>query len=128
MGKIFKNVRIENPASPDKQILCLALVDTGASHMTLPAAWRERLGNLEQVRNAQLQTASQGIVNGAVCGPVKIQLEGFEPVFSEVVFIDMEPLNGEYEPLIGFLVLEASAAGVDMLGHRLIHLNYLYLK
>jgi predicted aspartyl protease len=128
MGRIAASIRIVSPASPEKEIRCNALVDTGASHMILPAAWRERLGGLEQLRKVQLETATQASVEGAVCGPVRIQIEGFEPIFSEVVFIDMQPDNGQYEPLIGYIVLEQSQAAVDMLGHRLIHVKRLDLK
>ena len=51
----------------------------------------------------ELETATQEVVEGAVCGPVRIQIEGFRPIFSEVVFIEMRPDDGEYEPLIGYL-------------------------
>jgi hypothetical protein len=128
MGRIASSVTIENIAMPDKKILCDALVDTGASHMILPKAWRNRLGDLEQIRSVRMETATQESIDGAVCGPVRIKLEGFEPIFSEVVFIDMQPENGGYEPLIGYIVLEQSQAAVDMLGHRLVHVKRLDLK
>ncbi|MCY3022951.1 MAG: hypothetical protein NTW87_28575 [Planctomycetota bacterium] len=128
MGRVAASVKIENLLVPDKKIRCDALVDTGASHMILPAAWRERLGDLEQVRTVRCETATQAAVSGAVCGPVRIQIEGFEPIFSEVVFIDMQPENGEYEPLIGYIVLEQSQAALDMVGHRLVHVKYMDLK
>ena len=96
--------------------------------MILPSAWRDRLGDLELVRHVNLELATQASVEGAVCGPVRIQIEGFEPVFSEVVFVDMEAENGDYEPLIGYIVLEQSQAAVDMFGHRLIHVKRLDLK
>ena len=47
---------------------------------------------------------------------------------SEVTFVKMSPKNGEYEPLIGYIVLEQSQAAVDMLGHRLIEVKSLDLK
>ena len=128
MGRIAASVKIENLSVPDNKIRCDALVDTGASHMILPDAWRDRLGDLEEIRRVQLETATQATVDGAVCGPVRIQIEGFEPIFSEVVFVHMEPENGEYEPLIGYIVLEQSQAAVDMLGHRLVHVKRLDLK
>lgn len=128
MGRVTASVKIENILSPDVKIRCDALVDTGASHMVLPMAWRERLGALEEVRTVELETATQSSVAGAVCGPVRIQLEGFPPIFTEVVFVDMHPEDEEYEPLIGYLVLEQSQAAVDMLGHRLIHVKRLDLK
>lgn len=40
----------------------------------------------------------------------------------------MNPADGEYEPLIGYIVLEQSLAGDDMLGHRLVPIKHLDLK
>jgi hypothetical protein len=40
----------------------------------------------------------------------------------------MTPENGDYEPLLGYLVLESSQAAVDMLGHRLVHVKHMDLK
>lgn len=128
MGRIVSPVIIENLADPNSRIHCDALVDTGASHMVLPTAWRERLGNLEEIAEVQLELATQNIVSGMVCGPVRIQIEGFRAVFNEVLFVEMEPANGEYEPLIGYLILEQSQAAVDMLGHRLVQVKHLDLK
>jgi predicted aspartyl protease len=128
MGRIVASVKIENPLSRESHIRCDALVDTGASHLVLPAAWRDRLGDLEEVRQAQFETATQEVAEGAVCGPVRIQIEGFSPIFSEVVFLDMQPDDGEYEPLIGYIPLEQCQAAVDMLGHRLIHVKRMDLK
>ena len=56
-------------------------------------------------------------MRGTICGPVRIEIEGFRPIFNEVLFLDMIPANGEYEPLIGYVILEQSQAAVDMLGH-----------
>jgi predicted aspartyl protease len=128
MGRIVTPVRIENTTDPEKRILCDALVDTGASHVVLPAAWRERLGVLDLVETLDVETATQETVRADVCGPVRIQIEGFRPVYNEVLFVDMKPADGIYEPLLGYLVLEQSQAAVDMLGHRLIHVKHLDLK
>jgi len=128
MGRIVASVKIENYAAPGKAIRCDALVDTGASHMVLPAAWRERLGDFEQTSDIELEPATQTRVEGVVCGPARIQIEGFRPISSEVVFVDMQPDDGEYEPLIGYIVLEQSQAAVDILGHRLVHVKRLDLK
>ena len=46
----------------------------------------------------------------------------------EVLFLDMEPEDGVYEPLVGYIVLEQAQAAVDMLGHRLIHVKKSDLK
>jgi len=96
--------------------------------MVLPSAWRERLGELDEVATIPLETATQATVEGTICGPVRIQIEGFRPIYNEVLFLDMEPENGEYEPLIGYVILEQSQAAVDMLGHRLIPVKRMDLK
>ena len=49
MGRIVVSVKIENLTDKDARIRCDALVDTGASHMVLPDAWRERLGELDEI-------------------------------------------------------------------------------
>jgi predicted aspartyl protease len=128
MGRIITSVTIQNVVQPDKSIRCDALVDTGASHMVLPAAWRDRLDPLDRIRSIEVETATQQIVHADVCGPVKIQLEGFEPVYTELLFVEMKPEDGIYDPLVGYLVLEQSQAAVDMLGHRLVHVKHLDLK
>ena len=128
MGRIVASVKIENPSHPDVRIRCDALVDTGASFMVLPTAWRDRLGELDNVGRVQLETATQETVEGEVCGPVRIQIEGFRPIYNEVLFVEMKPENGEYEPLIGYVILEQSQAAVDMLGHRLVPVKRMDLK
>ena len=128
MGRIVAYVTIENPSQPEKRVECDALVDTGASHMILPSAWRARLGELRELGSVDMETANQSLLTGTVCGPVQIQIEGFRPVFSEVVFVDMQPEDGQYEPLVGYIVLEQSQAAVDVLGHRLVHVKRLDLK
>jgi predicted aspartyl protease len=128
MGRIVASVKIDNPVDPTARIRCDALVDTGASFLVLPKAWRDRLGKLDDVGRVQLETATQETVEGEVCGPVRIQIEGFRPIYNEVLFVDMRPDNGEYEPLIGYVILEQSQAAVDMLGHRLIPVKRMDLK
>lgn len=112
---------IENLADPSKSLRCDALVDTGASHMVLPRAWKDRLGSLEAIETVALE-------NGEICGPVRIQIEGFRPIYNEVLFVEMHPEDGIYEPLLGYIILEQFQAAVDMLGHRLIHMKRMDLK
>ena len=128
MGRIVSSVKIENLTDAAKSLRCDALVDTGASYMILPSAWRDRLGDLEEIETLDLQTATQETIKGSICGPVRIQIEGFRPIYNEVCFVDMKPDEGVYEPLIGYIVLEQSRAAVDMLGHRLIHVKRMDLK
>jgi predicted aspartyl protease len=128
MGRIVCSVTITNIADPSKNLRCDALVDTGASFMVLPNAWKARLGELETVQTISLETATQDTVKGEIRGPVRIQLEGFRPIFNEVLFVEMNPEDGIYEPLIGYIILEQSQAGVDMLGHRLVPIKHMDLK
>ena len=96
--------------------------------MVLPTAWRDRLGKLETMSTVDVETADQKLIKADICGPVRLQIEGFRPIVSEVLFIDMQPQNGVYEPLLGYIPLEQSQAAVDMLGHRLIHVKHMDLK
>ena len=128
MGRINATVRIKNIFEPESNITCDALVDTGAANMVLPAAWKQRLGRLTAIRKVDCETATQELVSAEICGPVEIRIEGFDPIFSEVLFIDMQPREGEYEPFIGYIILEQSQAAVDMLGHRLLHVKKVDLK
>ncbi|RII01025.1 hypothetical protein B9J77_00360 [candidate division NPL-UPA2 bacterium Unc8] len=128
MGRIVSNVRITNLFEREAVISCDALVDTGAAYMVLPKAWKERIGKINTVREIDCETATQEIIQGEVCGPVEIRIEGFKPIYSEVLFLDMKPVDGVYEPLIGYIVLEQSQAAVDILGHRLVHVKKTDLK
>lgn len=42
--------------------------------------------------------------------------------------MEMNPEDGIYEPWIGYIALEQSQAGVDMLGHRLVPIKNMDLK
>jgi len=79
MGRIVASVKIENLTDQDGKIRCDALVDTGASYMVLPSVWRDRLGELDEIITVPLETATatQETVEGKICGPVRIQIEGF---------------------------------------------------
>ena len=47
---------------------------------------------------------------------------------AEVLFIDMSPEDGAYEPLIGYIPLEQAQAAVDLVGHRLVKVSRVDLK
>ena len=116
MGRIIASVKIENITNVSKIIRCDALVDTGTAFMALPSAWRGRLGRLETVAKVPVEMATQETVDGEICGPVSIEVEGFRPTYNEVLFLDMNPTDGAYEPLIGYIVLEQCQAAVDLIG------------
>jgi predicted aspartyl protease len=128
MGRIVTPLRIANAFDPTREIRCDALVDTGTTGVILPTAWKERLGSLTSIRTVELETADQRVVPGEVCGPVRIHIEGFDEIFDEVIFMDLHPEDGAYEPLLGYVVLEKSRAAVDMVGHRLVPVKHLDLK
>ena len=128
MGRIVAPVLVSNAFDSAKSIHCDVLVDTGAAGLILPSAWKERLGPLTAVRTVEMETADQRVVHGEVCGPVTIHIEGFDPIFDEVVFIEMQPRNGGYEPLLGYVILEKSRAAVDLVGHRLVAVKHVDLK
>ncbi len=128
MVRIVSHVWITNLLDPEKTVECDALVDTGAAYMVLPKAWQGRLGNLKVIREIDCETATQELVRAPVCGPVEVRVQGFDPVYGEVLFLDMAPADGIYEPLIGYIVLEQCQAAVDMLGLRLMHVKKTDLK
>jgi len=128
IGRITAAVQIASERDPEKRIRCDALVDTGASHVVLPTAWRDRLGELRELATLDFETAIGTSIQGVVCGPALVEIEGFRPAFTEVAFVDMEPQDGEYEPLIGYVVLEQCGIAVDMLGRRLVQVKHLDLK
>jgi hypothetical protein len=128
MGRIVANVQISNLLETGRKIECDALVDTGSAYMVLPKAWQSRLGMLNVIREIDCETSTQELIRAPVCGPVEIKVEGFPPVYGEVMFLDMHPQNGSFEPLLGYIVLEQCQAAVDMLGLRLVHLKKTDLK
>lgn len=128
MGRIVVQVTVANPIDKAKSRTFDALVDTGASLLTLPMSWKKDFGNLAETRKAKVEFGDQNIKEVDICGPVSIQIEGFQKIFSEVVFLEMNLLIGTYEPLVGYIPLEQSGILVDMLGHRLKAAQSLDLK
>lgn len=128
MGRVVARVTVKNGTDPKRSLTFSGLVDTGAAYLTLPSAWKSQLGDFSASQTITLETATQESVRGEVCGPAQIEIEGFRPIYSEVLFIEMRPEDGVYEPLIGYLPLEQSQAAVDMLGHRLVHARRVDLK
>ena len=129
MGRIVTQVRLANFNDPGRTLVISALVDTGSAYITLPNAWRESLGEIEQLGEVEVEMADQSIRKGAVCGPLRVRIGEFRPIATEVLFIDMKPdEDGEYEPLVGYIALRQAGAAVDMLGHRLVHVKLVDLK
>ena len=127
MGRIVTSLTVANAVEPGREIRCDALVDTGTTGLVLPMAWKDRLGSLTSIRTVEMET-DQRVVHGEVCGPVRLHIEGFDEIFDEVIFVELHPEDGAYEPLVGYVVLEKSRAAVDMVGHRLVPVKHLDLK
>lgn len=81
VGRIVTAITIGNATDLSKSLTCEALVDTGASHMVLPSAWKDRLGRFQATDEIEVETATQERVVAEVCGPVRIQIEGFRAIF-----------------------------------------------
>ena len=129
MGRIVVQTKVTNLFDEDKFIRCGMLVDTGAGALILPSAWRERLGEFKRSEPVELLLANQEVLRGEACWPVEVRIEGFRPVSNEVVFVDMESgEDDDYEPLLGYVILEQAQAAVDMLGHRLVPVRYIDMK
>ena len=129
MGRIITQIKIANFSDSSKAIEIDALVDTGASYLTLPSAWKKRLGDLKKIEDVEVEMGAGEIRKAEIYAAVSIKVANFREVVSEVLFIDMEKNeDGEYEPLVGYLVLEAIPVAVDMLGHRLVKVRALDLK
>ena len=120
MGRITTAVDVRNAAPQGRGKRIHMLVDTGATHLTLPMAWKSQFGAFETEQTAQFLTATQERAQGTICGPARIQVEGFRCAYGEVLFIEMAATDGRYEPLLGYIPLEQCGAAVDMLGHRLV--------
>jgi len=124
MGKIIVDVTVSSFLEIGKSIDFDGSVDTGATFLTLPSAWKSKLGEIEILEEVDLELASGKIIGGEICGPVKIKVGEFREITGEVLFIEMDPgADGKYEPLIGYLPLEAIPVGVDMLNHRLFKVS-----
>ena len=129
MGRIITQVKISNFTDATKSIEIDALVDTGASYMTLPSAWKGRLGDLEKIEDVEVETATGELRKAEIYAAVRVKVANFREVIDEVLFLDMEAnADGEYEPLVGYVVLEKIPVAVDMLGHRLVKVRALDLK
>jgi len=129
MGRIVTQVRLTSFTDPGKTLAVSALVDTGSAYITLPNAWRESLGQVEELGEVELEMADQSVKKGIVCGPVRVRIGEFRPIVAEVLFLNMEPNeDGQYEPLVGYIALEQIGAAVDRLGHRLVHVKQVDLK
>ena len=128
MGRIVAKTTVTNLFDDSKSIQCGMLVDTGAGALILPASWKARLGEFGRSEPVELQLANQEVVRGEACWPVEIKIDGFRPISNEVIFLDCLHEEDDFEPLLGYVILEQSQAAVDMLRHRLVPVRYIDMK
>jgi predicted aspartyl protease len=129
MGRILAQVTVESVLQPELALRFDALVDTGAYCLTLPTAWKDRLGTLPGCAPVDVETAEGRVIIGDICGPVAIRIDGFRRIFGEVLFVpEAEGSQGHMEPLLGHLTLEQAGIAVDVVRHRLMKVPYLDLK
>ena len=121
MGRIIAQVKISNPLDQGKDFEFSALVDTGASYLTLPTQWKEKLGQFSLSQKTRVILGDESAIEGEICGPVQVEVDQFRPIHTEVLFIPMQPQeDGKYQPLLGYIPLESIPVAVDMLGHGLV--------
>ena len=129
MGRIVASVSVASFSALDKALRLDALVDTGATYLTLPLSYKNRLGELEKLEDSVATLADGNRVMCEICGPVRIVIEGFSPIYSSVMFMDDTKTDAKtFEPLLGYIPLEQSRVAVDMLGHRLLKAEAFDLK
>lgn len=85
MGQIVTQVKLTNFTDPGRTLAISALVDTSSAYITLPNAWRESLGQVEEL--VELEMADQSVKKGIVCGPVRVRIGEFRPIVAEVLFL-----------------------------------------
>jgi hypothetical protein len=128
MGRIMSHVTVSNPLHAECSMSLNALVDTGASAMFLPESYQVKLGEMEELEPSFCTFADGSRKLTRRFGPVRIQLDGFPKIYNEVMFLPADEKGNDVEPLIGYIVLGQSRAGVDMVGHRLFKVDSYDLK
>ena len=124
MGLVSAVVTVTNYNDSSKGHSFIATVDTGATYLTLPAAWQYKFGDIEKVHEVEVELATGEVRRGEVYAPLRVNIDSFRPIICEVMFLEMElDKRGGYEPLIGYLPLETIPVGVDMLNNRLFRVR-----
>lgn len=128
MGQVFVDIKLSHPAGGRPAFTCRALVDTGTTFLTLPESWRERFGELEITRRTTAHLADNREAHAKVGAAIRVEIEGFEPIYAEPLFLDIQPDRATGTALLGCVPLESAAAAIDPIGHRLVPLNYVFAK
>ncbi len=95
------------------RIKVTALVDSGASMLTIPESIKNQL-HLPKVDDQQAELADGSIINVEVVGPVEIRFENRMAIVSALV------IPGEAEVLLGRITMQAMDVLIDPKQERLI--------
>lgn len=126
MRPIEAKIEILNTFDKGQNLACRILVDPMIPGLILPMEWKARLGEFATREEVKLLWKNNKIVSGEACGPVGIRIEGFRTIFNEVIFIDMDKsTSGDYQPLLGPIILEQARLDVDMMGGQLVPIGLL---
>lgn len=111
MGATRVDVRVSNPAQPERSWEGAFLVDTGASNSFVPRKHLDAIGVTPKgTRNFEM---ADGSVETFDIAPAHLDFMGVSTT-GTVVFGD-----DDAEPLLGFIALEDAQMEVDPLGERL---------
>jgi predicted aspartyl protease len=124
VGQVFAQITIRNrddaalartghigPGDVRSITLDEVLVDTGATHLALPAAMIERLG-LEQIREVLPSTAT-GTVTARMMGGAELEIAGRRAT------TDVLELPGGGQPLLGVVPMQSLGIDPDIHHHTL---------
>lgn len=112
VGKIFVDIRVVNIFDQSKKIETKALVDTGATFLSLPKREIEKL-KLRFSRDVNVKTTN-GIVKRKIYKGAEIIIQ------DRSVSMDILELPDDLPPLIGVLVLEALDFVVDPVNQKIM--------
>ena len=96
-----------------KSLDVTALIDTGASMLTIPRSVQEKLG-LPKINEQNVELGNGSIITVDVVGPVEIKFENRITIATAVVLPD------EIEVLLGAIPLQAMDVLIDVRRERLI--------
>jgi clan AA aspartic protease len=113
MGKVIERVKLESLFDPTRSIEVDAVIDTGATMMTLPQNLVEKLG-LKKIREVTVKYANNQTQKKSVYAGLVVKLKGRIGNFEAVA----EVIGSE--PLVGQIVLEALDLVIDSRTRTLI--------
>lgn len=96
---VYRNAPDASPESSQPEIVCRAMVDTGAAHLSLPADLLEQL-RLDHLRTVTARTADGARHEYRLLGMAEVEVQGRT---AEVVVLEL-PRGAQ--PLLGALPLE----------------------